>query len=169
MKNRIQSTINQSSVITRTAGDGAEDTNPTEAAVTERTGEDSQEFAGLRCSSLQTELIQDQTKRKRRQPSAGYPGLAFDSPMFSGTIMKFSLISNELKNIRNVWLKRVCIQSDPNLNNFKLKFGQTFTLLFETDPTHSHPHWSSGDTTDQWYHLTHKWSNHLPNVKLLMH
>ena len=108
MKNREELTSDRNATANRTAGDGAEDTYESEL---NNMSEDSHEFDGLRCSSLQTELIQD--KRKRRQPSAGYPGLAFNSPMFSGTIMKFSLIANELKNIQNVWLKRVCISREP--------------------------------------------------------
>jgi len=94
----------------RTAGDGAEDIigrEPTISNDDEETEFESQEFSRLRCSSLQTELIQSENQRRNRQPSAGYPGLAFGSPMFSGTQMKFSLISNELHHIQNVQLKRV--------------------------------------------------------------
>lgn len=70
---------------------------------------ESEEFAKLRCSSVQTEVI---SARRRRNPSAGYPGLAFGSSLFSsGTIMKFRVISNELHNIQNVQLKRVSDQS----------------------------------------------------------
>jgi hypothetical protein len=66
---------------------------------------ETEEFAKLRCSSIQTEVI---SERRRRNVSAGYPGLAFGSSIFSsGTIMKFRVISNELHNIQNVQLKRV--------------------------------------------------------------
>lgn len=69
-----------------------------------------EEFAKLRCSSVQTEIIceRHRAKTQARQPSPGYPGLAFGSSLFSsGTIMKFRIISNELHNIQNVQLKRV--------------------------------------------------------------
>ncbi|RWS28428.1 hypothetical protein B4U80_00621 [Leptotrombidium deliense] len=63
------------------------------------------EFLSLRCSSVQTEVISERQRRRTR--SSGYPGLAFGSSIFSsGTLMKFSIISNELHNIQNVQLKR---------------------------------------------------------------
>lgn len=69
---------------------------------------ESEEYTRLRCSSIQTEVINEKQKRKNRTPSAGYPGLAFGSSIFSsGTLMKFNIISNELHNIQNVQLKRV--------------------------------------------------------------
>ncbi|XP_054159905.1 uncharacterized protein LOC128958115 [Oppia nitens] len=65
---------------------------------------ETEELAKMRCSSVQTEVI---SERRRRNPSAGYPGLAFGGSLFSsGTIMKFRVISNELHNIQNVQLKR---------------------------------------------------------------
>lgn len=77
--------------------DGAEDNNDS----------DTEEWAKLRCSSVQTEVISERNRRNR-QRSAGYPGLAFGSSIFSsGTLMKFSIIANELHNIMNVQLKRV--------------------------------------------------------------
>jgi len=111
MKNQSQikglNTAANSRTNSRTAADGAEDVLATVSNQEEDTEAESQQLARLRCSSLQTELIQSENQTRNRQPSAGYPGLAFNSPMFSGTIMKFSLISNELKNIKNVLLKRV--------------------------------------------------------------
>jgi hypothetical protein len=72
---------------------------------------ETEELAKMRCSSVQTEVI---SERRRRNPSAGYPGLAFGGSLFSsGTIMKFRVISNELHNIQNVQLKRV---SNSSLN-----------------------------------------------------
>ena len=88
-------------------GDGAQHLSEDSRQTSASDDTNDEEFADLRCSSLQTEYIQKREQRRNRQPSAGYPGLAFDSPMFSGTIMKFSLIANELKNIQNVLLKRV--------------------------------------------------------------
>lgn len=65
-----------------------------------------EEYVNLRCSSVRTEVLSD--RRKRRIASSGYPGLAFGSSIFnSNSMMKFSLIANELHNIMNVQLKRV--------------------------------------------------------------
>ncbi|XP_064480739.1 uncharacterized protein LOC135394134 [Ornithodoros turicata] len=69
---------------------------------------DAEEFSRLRCSSIQTEEVAERNRRNNRQPSAGYPGLAFGGSIFSsGTLMRFRIISNELHNITNVQLKRV--------------------------------------------------------------
>lgn len=95
-------TANQPEIIDRTA-DGAEDNAHN---FTENDSEN-EEWARLRCSSVQTEVIAERNRRNR-QRSAGYPGLAFGTSIFSsGTMMKFSVISNELHNIMNVQLKRV--------------------------------------------------------------
>lgn len=69
---------------------------------------DADEFSQLRCSSIQTEqVIAERNRRNNRQPSAGYPGLAFGGSIFSsGTLMRFRVIANELHNITNVQLKR---------------------------------------------------------------
>lgn len=69
---------------------------------------DSDELSRLRCSSVQTEqVIAERNRRNARQPSAGYPGLAFGGSIFSsGTLMRFRVIANELHNITNVQLKR---------------------------------------------------------------
>lgn len=94
-------------IIDRTA-DGAEDSAQTSENFTENDNE-SEEWARLRCSSVQTEVIAERNRRNR-QRSAGYPGLAFGASIFSsGTMMKFSVIHNELHNIMNVQLKRVNI------------------------------------------------------------
>lgn len=70
--------------------------------------DDSEEFSNLRCSSIQSEEVAERNRRNNRQPSAGYPGLAFGGSVFSsGTLMRFRVISNELHNITNVQLKRV--------------------------------------------------------------
>ncbi|EEC03935.1 uncharacterized protein LOC8027394 [Ixodes scapularis] len=69
---------------------------------------ESDELSQLRCSSIQTEqVIAERNRRNNRQPSAGYPGLAFGGSIFSsGTLMRFRVIANELHNITNVQLKR---------------------------------------------------------------
>lgn len=69
---------------------------------------DSDELSQLRCSSVQTEqVIAERNRRNARQPSAGYPGLAFGGSIFSSnTLMRFRVIANELHNITNVQLKR---------------------------------------------------------------
>lgn len=68
---------------------------------------ETEELARLRCTSERTEVIAErETRRKRR--CADYPGLAFGSSIFSSdTLMKFSIIRNELYNIMNTQLKRV--------------------------------------------------------------
>lgn len=75
------------------------------------------EFSGLRCSSLQMEVIAERERRRQSRGGGGknqanqefrqYPGLAFSNSIFnSGTLMKFSIIANELSNIGAVQLKR---------------------------------------------------------------
>lgn len=68
---------------------------------------ETEELSKLRCPSERTEVIAEREKR-RRQRCADYPGLAFGSSIFSSdTLMKFSVIKNELHNILNSQLKRV--------------------------------------------------------------
>ncbi|XP_050513634.1 tropomyosin-1, isoforms 9A/A/B isoform X1 [Diabrotica virgifera virgifera] len=64
-----------------------------------------EELSKLRCTSEMTEVVAEREKRRRR--CADYPGLAFASSIFSSdTLMKFSIIKNELHNIMNTQLKR---------------------------------------------------------------
>lgn len=71
---------------------------------------ETEELSKLRCTSECTEIVAEREKR-RRQRCADYPGLAFGSSIFSSdTLMKFSVIRNELHNILNSQLKRVSIQ-----------------------------------------------------------
>ena len=58
------------------------------------------ELSSLRCSSVQIEMSSDNRRR-------AYPGLAMGSVFSSGSLMKFSIIANELHNIQNVQLRRV--------------------------------------------------------------
>lgn len=69
---------------------------------------ETEELARLRCTSERTEVIAEREIRKRGRRCADYPGLAFGSSIFSSdTLMKFSIIRNELHNIMNTQLKRV--------------------------------------------------------------
>jgi len=62
-----------------------------------------EELSKLRCQSVATEVVAERYKRR----CADYPGLAFGRSIFSSnTMMKFSVIKNELHNIMNVQLKR---------------------------------------------------------------
>ncbi|XP_044001083.1 tropomyosin-1, isoforms 33/34 isoform X4 [Aphidius gifuensis] len=64
------------------------------------------ELAKLRCTSERAE-VQSEREARRRKRCADYPGLAFGSSIFSSdTMMKFSLIKNELSNIMGNQLKR---------------------------------------------------------------
>ncbi|XP_061720218.1 tropomyosin isoform X15 [Cydia pomonella] len=87
----------------RSAGDGAE-----VPALTDASDDDPEtaELARLRCTSVCTEVLAERESRRRRR-CADYPGLAFGSSIFSSdTMMKFSIIKNELQNIKNTALKR---------------------------------------------------------------
>ncbi|XP_050349980.1 tropomyosin isoform X19 [Nymphalis io] len=88
----------------RSAGDGAEVT----ALASDISDDDPEtaELAKLRCPSECTEVLAARENRRRRR-CADYPGLAFGSSIFSSdTMMKFSIIKNELQNIKNTALKR---------------------------------------------------------------
>lgn len=65
-----------------------------------------EELSKLRCTSEMTEVVAEREKRRNRR-CADYPGLAFSSIFSSDTLMKFSIIRNELHNIMNTQLKRV--------------------------------------------------------------
>ncbi|XP_063368101.1 tropomyosin isoform X8 [Cydia amplana] len=87
----------------RSAGDGAE-----VPALPDASDDDPEtaELARLRCTSVCTEVLAERESRRRRR-CADYPGLAFGSSIFSSdTMMKFSIIKNELQNIKNTALKR---------------------------------------------------------------
>lgn len=67
-----------------------------------------EELSRLRCPSERTEVVAERETRRRNRRCADYPGLAFGSSIFSSdTLMKFSIIRNELHNIMNTQLKRV--------------------------------------------------------------
>ncbi|XP_030035251.1 tropomyosin isoform X6 [Manduca sexta] len=88
----------------RSAADGAEFTAPP-VDISDDDPETA-ELAKLRCPSECTEVLAERENRRRRR-CADYPGLAFGSSIFSSdTMMKFSIIKNELQNIKNTALKR---------------------------------------------------------------
>lgn len=65
------------------------------------------EWSKLRCTSERTEVVAEREDRRQRR-CADYPGLAFGRSIFSSdTMMKFSIIRNELHNIKKTQLKRV--------------------------------------------------------------
>lgn len=75
-------------------------------SVASSTDGETEELAKLRCASVRTEVIAEKFRRKNR--CSDYPGFAFGSSVFSSdTMMKFSIIKNELHNIMNNQLKRV--------------------------------------------------------------
>ncbi|KAJ2949619.1 hypothetical protein O0L34_g15542 [Tuta absoluta] len=91
----------------RSAGDGAEEVAPLPSEVSPDEDPETAELAKLRCTSECTEVLAKRESRRRRR-CADYPGLAFGSSIFSSdTMMKFSIIKNELQNIKNTALKRV--------------------------------------------------------------
>lgn len=90
----------------RSAGDGEETAAVLPSDVSDDDPETA-ELAKLRCTSECTEVLAERENRRRRR-CADYPGLAFGSSIFSSdTMMKFSIIKNELQNIKNTALKRV--------------------------------------------------------------
>lgn len=75
--------------------------------------EEEAQLARLRCGSEATEAVSEREKRRRKR-CADYPGFALvggvGSVFASDTMMKFSIIQNELHNVINGQLKRVkCI------------------------------------------------------------
>ncbi|XP_044737653.1 uncharacterized protein LOC123299342 [Chrysoperla carnea] len=89
------------SLMTRSAGEGSSQSD------TDEEDPEIEELASLRCPSERTEVIAERETRRRRR-CADYPGLAFGRSIFSSdTMMKFSIIRNELHNIMNTQLKRV--------------------------------------------------------------
>ncbi|XP_045501222.1 tropomyosin isoform X1 [Colias croceus] len=88
----------------RSAGDGSE-VVPLTSDISDDDPETA-ELAKLRCPSECTEVLAARENRRNRR-CADYPGLAFGSSIFSSdTMMKFSIIKNELQNIKNTALKR---------------------------------------------------------------
>ncbi|XP_045484238.1 tropomyosin isoform X14 [Pieris rapae] len=89
----------------RSSGDGAEMV-PLVSDIISDDDPETAELAKLRCPSECTEVLAARENRRNRR-CADYPGLAFGSSIFSSdTIMKFSIIKNELQNIKNTALKR---------------------------------------------------------------
>lgn len=89
----------------RTLGDGAEAAQrfmDGSGAAAKDDFSSNEDLSSLRCSSMPVESC-----RRKREPTAGYPGLAFGSPMYSNTLFKFSLIANEIKDLKQNQLKKV--------------------------------------------------------------
>ncbi|XP_072753069.1 uncharacterized protein Tm1 isoform X3 [Anoplolepis gracilipes] len=88
--------------VARARGDG----NSDDESVNVEEDPELAELAKLRCPSERTE-VQAEREARRRKRCADYPGLAFGCSIFSSdTMMKFSLIKNELQNIMGNQLKR---------------------------------------------------------------
>lgn len=86
----------------RTAGDGRSKSDDEAEDV------ETVELSKLRCPSEAAEVVAERELRRRRRRCSDYPGLAFGTSLFSSdTMMKFSIIKNELHNILNSQLKRV--------------------------------------------------------------
>lgn len=76
-----------------------------------------EELSKLRCTSERTEVVAERETRRRGRRCADYPGLAFASSIFSSdTLMKFSIIRNELHNIMSTQLKRVGSNTNNKFN-----------------------------------------------------
>ena len=87
----------------------ADPDNKEDSAAPSENDSELEELAKLRCQSVATEVVAERYKRR----CSDYPGFAFGSSIFSSnTMMKFSIIKNELHNIMNVQLKRVSIHGD---------------------------------------------------------
>lgn len=96
------------------------------------------ELAKLRCPSERTE-VQAEREARRRKRCSDYPGLAFGSSIFSSdTMIKFSLIRNELKNIMGNQLKRVSI-----------KYDESVALFFINSPQSLDDYYCYGRTREQ--------------------
>lgn len=93
-----------------------------------------EELAKLRCQSVATEVVAERYKRR----CSDYPGFAFGSSIFSSnTMMKFSIIKNELHNIMNVQLKRVSINIIHNgVGNIQAVVS-SLPIIGHAKPTHA--------------------------------
>ena len=86
--------------------------NPSREEIPQKTEEEQevQILTRLRCPSESTEVISEREQRRRKR-CANYPGLALGmdggSIFGSDTMMKFSIIRNELHNVIKGQLKRV--------------------------------------------------------------
>lgn len=104
-KRRVKVAQTDYSMIERTDAEGA----ASEDLVDFDNDPDAEEWSKLRCTSQSTEVVQEREQRRQKR-CADYPGLAFGRSVFSSdTLMKFSIIRNELHNIMKSQLKRVNI------------------------------------------------------------
>nr|UEK51500.1 tropomyosin-like protein 6 [Parasacculina yatsui] len=73
----------------------------------------------LRCSGESSEIVAQRLKQRKCRSST-YPGLAFATSVFSsGTLMKFSVIKNEVHNIMCVHLRK--LEAEISLVNDRIK------------------------------------------------
>ncbi|KAF5302723.1 hypothetical protein FQR65_LT08465 [Abscondita terminalis] len=95
------SSFGDMSMVTRPAAEGSSQSDQ------EAEDAEVEELSRLRCTSERTEVVAEREIRRKNRRCADYPGLAFGSSIFSSdTLMKFSIIRNELHNIMNTQLKR---------------------------------------------------------------
>lgn len=99
---------------------------------------DAEELSKLRCASVCTEVIAEREKN-RRQRCADYPGFAFGFSVFSSdTLMKFSVIRNELHNIMKSQLKRTeseVASLTERIRTFEKRLEESEEQLFTTSCT----------------------------------
>ena len=105
---RISSDVSDSDVTSLSVRPAAEGSSQSDQEEAVDPDPETEELARLRCPSECTEVIAEREARRRQRRCADYPGFAFGSSIFgSDTMMKFSIIRNELQNIKNSQLKRV--------------------------------------------------------------
>lgn len=101
-KEKLNEAIHYMSLVERPEAEGSSQSDQ------EAEDAEAEELSRLRCPSERTEVLAERETRRRKRRCADYPGLAFGSSIFSSdTLMKFSIIRNELHNIMNTQLKRV--------------------------------------------------------------
>ena len=93
---------------------------------------DDDELCRLRCASEQMEIVAEREKRLQlRRRCKDYPGFAFGRSIFSSdTMMKFSLIQNEVHNILHTQLKRVSLYIFESEKLSKVNFANSYLGYF---------------------------------------
>ncbi|XP_055676782.1 myosin heavy chain isoform X5 [Lutzomyia longipalpis] len=99
--------LRQAQEITKQEQTVSADAQPSTEDIDTENDPEAAEWAKLRCTSERTEVIAEREYRRQNRRCADYPGLAFGRSIFSSdTMMKFSIIRNELHNIMKTQLKR---------------------------------------------------------------